>query len=105
MKITKLVVFGDSELVVQQVKGSYQTRNPRMRAYIKQVWDLIDNFYEAFNIFVVLREFNQLADSLAVVTSTLKVPMTPQIKYEIEMRYKPSIHDNIKYSEVFEDDQ
>jgi ribonuclease HI len=58
MKITKLVVFGDSELVVQQVKGSSQTRHPRMRAYKNQVWDLIDNFYVVFNIFVVLREFN-----------------------------------------------
>jgi ribonuclease HI len=31
MQITKLVVFGDSEMVVQQIKGSYQTRHPRMR--------------------------------------------------------------------------
>jgi ribonuclease HI len=35
MQITKMVVFGDSELIVQQVKGSYQTRHPRMRAYTK----------------------------------------------------------------------
>jgi ribonuclease HI len=33
MKITKLAVFGDSELVVQQVKSIYQTKHPRMRAY------------------------------------------------------------------------
>jgi ribonuclease HI len=33
MKITKMVVFGDSELVVQQVKGSFLTRSSRMRAY------------------------------------------------------------------------
>jgi ribonuclease HI len=50
MKITKLVVFGDSELVVKKVKGSYQTRNQRMRAYRNHVWDMIDNFYVAFNI-------------------------------------------------------
>jgi len=29
----------------------------------------------------------------------------PQVKYEIEMRYEPSIPDNIKYWKVFEDDQ
>lgn len=57
MQITKMVVFGDSELVVQQVRGSYQTRHPRMRAYRNQVWDMIDNFYVAFNIYGVLREF------------------------------------------------
>jgi hypothetical protein len=76
-----------------------------MRAYKDQVWDMIDNFYVAFNIYVFLRDFNQQTDSLVVVDSTFKVPTNPQIKYEIEMRYKPSIHDNIKYSEVFEDDQ
>jgi hypothetical protein len=59
---------------------------------------MIDNFYEAFQYFVVLREFNQHDDSLAVVaTSTFKPPSIPQVKYEIEMRYKPSIPDNIKY--------
>jgi hypothetical protein len=56
---------------VQQVKGSYQTRHPRMRVYINQVWDMIDNFYEAFNIYVVLREFNQPVDSLAVADQYL----------------------------------
>jgi probable phosphoglycerate mutase len=55
MKITKLVEFGDSELVVQQIKGYYQIRHPRMREYINQVWDLIDIFYESFNITIVSR--------------------------------------------------
>jgi ribonuclease HI len=50
MQITELVVFGDSKLVVQQIKVHYQTRHPRMRAYKNQVWDLIDNFYKDFNI-------------------------------------------------------
>jgi hypothetical protein len=66
---------------------------------------LVDNFYEAFNISVVLREFNQLIDSLSVVFSNFKIPTTPQIKYEIKMRYKPSIPNNIKCWQVFKDDQ
>jgi hypothetical protein len=68
-----------------------------MRSYINKVWDLIYNFYEAFNITVVLREFNQQVDSLALETSTFKPPTIPQFKYEIEMRNIPSIPDNIKY--------
>jgi ribonuclease HI len=105
MKITKMVVFGDSEIVAQQVKGSYQIRHPRMRAYKNQVWDIIDNFYVAFNIYATLREFNQLDDSLAITSNTFRVLSTPQFKYEIKMRYIPSIPDNIKYLQVFEDDQ
>jgi hypothetical protein len=76
-----------------------------MRAYRNQVWDLIDNFYKAFNITVVSREFNQQVDSLAIAASTFKTPVVPQMRYEIEMRYRPSIPDNIKYWKVFEDDQ
>jgi ribonuclease HI len=33
MQITELVTSGDSKLVVQQIKGFYETRHPRMRAY------------------------------------------------------------------------
>jgi ribonuclease HI len=54
MKITKIVVFGDSDLVVKQVKGSYKTRHPRMRAYRNQVWDMIDYFYVDLNISTIL---------------------------------------------------
>jgi ribonuclease HI len=97
IKITMLVVFGDSELVVHQVRGFYQTRNPRMRDYINKVWDIIKNFYVAFNISIVLREFNHPYDSLAVASNTFKITTTPKLKYEIDMRYITSIPDNIKY--------
>jgi hypothetical protein len=40
-----------------------------------------------------------------VESSTVKTPIVPQIKYEIEMRYRPSILDNIKYWKVFDDDE
>jgi hypothetical protein len=76
-----------------------------MRLYKNHVWDFIDNFYAAFNIFVVSREFNQSIDSLAIATSTFKVPSTPQFRYDIELRYRSYIPDNIKYWKVFEYDQ
>jgi hypothetical protein len=86
-------------------KKYLSNKTPKNERYINQVWDLIDNFFEAFNIIVVPREFNQQEDSLALVASTFKTPNIPQVKYEIEMRYRPSIQDNIKYWQVFEDDQ
>jgi ribonuclease HI len=68
-------VFGDSELVVQQVRSIYQTKHPRMRAYKNMIWDLIDNFFLDFNITVVPRDLNQQADSLAIAASTFKDPL------------------------------
>ena len=41
----RVQVFGDSELVINQVNDSYQTKHPRMRAYINEVWDMLGNFF------------------------------------------------------------
>jgi hypothetical protein len=48
---------------------------------------------------------NQQVDSLAVATSTFRPPEVPNLKYEVEMKYRPSIPDNVKHWQVFEDDQ
>jgi len=40
-----------------------------------------------------------------VAASTLKPPFQPQLKYEVDMRYRTSIPDNTKHWQVFEDDQ
>ena len=43
--------FGDSELVINQVNDSYQTRHPRMMAYRNEVWDMIGKFfYRAYDL-------------------------------------------------------
>ena len=36
-------VFRDSELVVNQVNDSYQTKHPSMRDYINEMWDMFGN--------------------------------------------------------------
>ena len=38
-------VFGDSELVINQVNDSYQTKHPKMRAYRNEVWDMFGNYF------------------------------------------------------------
>jgi hypothetical protein len=45
-----------------------------------------------------------LADSLAVSKRSFIIPIPPKIKYDVEVKYKPSILDNVKYWKVFEDD-
>jgi ribonuclease HI len=104
MKIEELAVFGDVELIVHQVRNLYQAKHPRLRAYRNEVWDMIDSFFLAFNISFVPREENSVADSLAVSASNFKVPLPPKLKYEVEIKYRPSIPDNVKHWKVFEDD-
>ena len=46
MNAQNISVFGDSELVIRQVEGVYQTKDIRMREYINLVFDMLENFQE-----------------------------------------------------------
>jgi hypothetical protein len=104
MGIKEIVIFGDAELIIQQVKNAYHANNPRLRNYSNEVWDLIDNFFLDFNISFILRGGNTSADSLAISASFLKVPLLPMVKSDVEIKYRPSVPDNVKHWKVFKDD-
>jgi ribonuclease HI len=42
----RIVVHGDSELIINQVKGIYQEKHPILRAYRNTVLDLLEGFSE-----------------------------------------------------------
>jgi ribonuclease HI len=66
MKIEGLTVFGDTELIVHQVKNLYQAKHPRLSAYKNEVWYMIDNFFLDFNVSFVPREENFVEYSLGI---------------------------------------
>ena len=70
----QLIAFGDSELVIRQVRNNYQVKNSKLNNYRNEVWDLIEHYFLAFNVNFVTREENQIVDSLAIVASNFKVP-------------------------------
>jgi ribonuclease HI len=100
----RVVVHGDSELVINQVKGIYQSKHPRLRAYRNIVLDLLENFTE-YNLSVIPRGQNLIVDALATSASVFKIPIFPNRKYEIEVKHRPTVPDNIKYWHIFEDDK
>ncbi|HET7323246.1 MAG TPA: ribonuclease HI family protein, partial [Halococcus sp.] len=57
-------VRGDSQLVVEQVRGAWQTNNPALRERRVSVRELLMNF-EEWSIEHVPREANERADELA----------------------------------------
>ena len=103
--VEQLAVFGDVELVVQQVKKIYQVKQYKLRNYRNEVWDLVEHYFFAFNLSYISRETNQLVDSLAMAASNFKVPLESKVSYEIHIKNRPFIPDNIKHWQVFEDDQ
>jgi ribonuclease HI len=104
MGIEELLVFGDVELIVHQIKNLYQIKHPRLRSYRNEVWDLVDSFFPSFNISFIPREENTMVDSLVVSTRNFRIPLPPKLNYDVEFKYKPSIPDNVKYWKVFKDD-
>ena len=63
--IQQIAAFGNSELVVQQVKSNYQVKQGLLKLYQNEVWDMLENYFVAFNITYIPRDYNQTTDSLA----------------------------------------
>jgi hypothetical protein len=74
----------------------YQTKHPRLRAYRNLALELLKEFFE-YDISAILREKNQIVDPLATSASGFKIPIFPKKKYEIEVKHKWTVPDNIKY--------
>jgi ribonuclease HI len=104
MGIEEISVFGDDELIVQQIRNIYQTKHPRLRSYRNEVWDLVYSFFSSFNISFIPREENTVVNSLVISASNFRVPLPPKLIYDVEVKYRPFVPDNVKHWKVFEDD-
>ncbi|KAJ9147664.1 hypothetical protein P3X46_029799 [Hevea brasiliensis] len=66
MKVRKLEVYGDSALIIYQVKGEWQTKDPKLIPYQKYLLKLIKKF-EEISFTHLIRDKNQFADALATM--------------------------------------
>ena len=64
MRVNQLRIYTDSELVAKQVDGSYRIKNDRLRKYLNEAQQLIQEF-GTFELRHIPREKNGLADKLA----------------------------------------
>jgi ribonuclease HI len=105
MRIQNLIVFGDSEIVVRQVRNSIHCLTPHLKCYQSEVWSLINQF-SAFNINSIPRSSNVEADLLANVASKLLPAdgLSPST-FSVELLFRPCVPNNITSWRVFEDDQ
>lgn len=55
MGIKGLKVFGDADLIIQQVNKNFQENYPRLKAYRDEVWKLKGSF-NSFNIYCIASE-------------------------------------------------
>lgn len=103
--VKALVVEGDSQLVIRQVKSIYSFNDRRLLAYQKRVWDLMENF-EALNIRSIPRRRNMIVNALAISASALQLVERTKLKiFLVELISALSIPNNILNFQVFYDDQ
>jgi hypothetical protein len=99
----QIMVRGDSELIIKKIKGEYAAKHPRLRAYRNVVLDALQCFTEV-DLQVMPRGQNILAYRLATSTTTCKIHFHPTCKYTVEVKCRPTIPDNIRYWQVFGND-
>ena len=57
-----------------------------------------------FELSYIPRALNHLADSLAVSASLFVSPLPPKLSYDVQVKYRHSLPDNVKFWKVFEND-
>ena len=78
MKQLYLQVFGDSQLVINQLLGSYEVKKPELRPYHDYAQKLI-RWLGDVTLQHVRRTENKKADALATLASTLTLPDQTQV--------------------------
>ena len=75
MSSEKIVIRSDSQLVVGQVNGEYETRDQRMAKYVSLINLRLGNF-AAWRLEHVRRSSNEKADALVAIVASLPIKET-----------------------------
>ena len=81
-------IYLDSQLVVNQVQGSFKTRDPRMKAYLELVKQTISNFCTV-KVIQVARAQKKHVESLATLALSIAEEIPRLIR--VELVPEPSI--------------
>lgn len=65
----KLAIKGDSQLMIGQVKGKFQAKEPQLARYLLKVKEMMGEFNEC-TMKYILREQNSRANLLSKLAST-----------------------------------
>ena len=66
---TRVSILGDSDLIIQQMKGNFVTNDNRLRAYRSVATEIINTFIES-QLTKISRSHNLHAHSIATFAST-----------------------------------
>ena len=75
VSVDKLLIRGDSHLVVGQVKEEYESRDPRMEKYVSLVKQRL-GIFSTWKLEHISRDCNEKADALAAIAASLPITET-----------------------------
>jgi len=93
-----LNVYGDSALVIHQIKGEWETRDQKLIPYKAYIKGLIE-YFDEIEFHHISREDNQLVDALATLSSMFVISQ----KEELSM-IKMQSHENPVYCNFIEEE-
>ncbi|XP_011102020.1 uncharacterized protein LOC105180058 [Sesamum indicum] len=76
----KIVIYSDSQLLVNQIQGSFETRDEKMAKYSLKAKTLLEKFEEA-SVIQVSRTENIVADQLAKLASSMAAIRSRKITF------------------------
>ena len=95
LNVKYLKVYGDSEIVIRQVRNTIHCFSGHLQNYQTLIQDLTTQFL-AFNISSIPRNQNTSTDLLDIVASKLlPVEDCSPDRFSVELIFHPSIQDNI----------
>ena len=80
MGVRYLETYGDSKLIINQVKGEYEVRHENLVPYHHAVIEMANSF-DGFYINHVSRFQNTKADALSALAATLALPINTTYHY------------------------
>ena len=82
MEIEHIEAFSDSLLITNQINGTYDTKDDRMRKYVQAVKRMA-NIFKRFSIKQIPRGDNRKADTLSKLASTSFDHLTKEVLVEV----------------------
>ncbi|BER92594.1 ribonuclease HI family protein [Atrimonas thermophila] len=75
LKFSRITVFSDSLLLVQQIQGKYRVSSPNLKPLYQKAQRLIA-YFDSFRILHIPREQNKYTDSLAsgIIENKIELP-------------------------------
>ncbi|XP_019429578.1 PREDICTED: uncharacterized protein LOC109337132 [Lupinus angustifolius] len=88
-KVKLIEVFGDSALVIHQVKGEWETRDGKLVPYKEYIQKMMEQF-EQIRFYHIPRDDNRLADALSTLASMFHINGDDQPLIRIKTRDQPA---------------